>query len=127
MTDFTRPGDVTGVPPVADKFAPASRYYGAEVATLQLPDGRTIAYLRRRFLPPPESFALLHDHTVASGERLDQIAALYLGDPEQFWRIADANGAIAPEELTAEAGSIVRITLPAGVPGPSAGPDEEPV
>ncbi len=125
MTDFTRPGDVAGAPPTADKFPPTSRYYGAEVATLELPDGRTIAHLRRRFLPPPESFALLRQHTVAAGERLDQITALYLGDPEQFWRVADANGAVAPEDLTAEPGSVIRITLPAGVPGPTIA-DEEP-
>ena len=43
-------------------------------------------------------------------------AAQYLGDPEQFWRIADANGVTAPETLTDEAGTIVRITLPADVP-----------
>lgn len=101
----------------SDKFPPTSRYHDVEVATLELPDGRTVAYLRRRFVPPPESFALLREHVVRSGERLDHIAATYLGDAEQFWRIADANGAIAPEELTDAAGRRLRITLPAGIPG----------
>lgn len=100
----------------SDKFSPTSRYHGIDVATLTLPDGRTIAYVRRRFVPQPGRFALLREHVVRAGERLDHIAANYLGDPEQFWRIADANGAIAPETLTDEAGSIVRITLPADVP-----------
>ncbi len=100
----------------SDKFAPGSRYHDIEVATVAGPDGRTIAYLRRRFVPQPERFALLREHVVRAGERLDHLAALYLGDPEQFWRIADANGAIAPETLTDEAGDIVRITLPADVP-----------
>ena len=49
------------------------------------------------------------------------VAALHLGDPEQFWRIADANGAIAPEQLTDEPGRRLRITLPAGVPGAEEG------
>ncbi len=99
-----------------DKFSPSSRYYGIEMATYQDADGRTIAYVRRRFVPQPERFALLREHVVQSGERLDQVTAAYLGDPEQFWRIADANGAIAPETLTDNAGAIVRITLPADVP-----------
>ncbi|HZT57821.1 MAG TPA: LysM domain-containing protein, partial [Pyrinomonadaceae bacterium] len=55
------------------------------------------------------------EHTVTQGERLDQIAAQYLGDPEQFWRICDANGALRPEELL-ETGRRVRLTLPEGVP-----------
>lgn len=99
-----------------DRFPPTSRYHDLEVATLELPGGRRIAYLRRRFVPPPEAFALLRDHVVRDGERLDHVAALHLGDPEQFWRIADANGAIAPERLTETAGRRIRITLPAGVP-----------
>jgi hypothetical protein len=101
----------------SDKFAPTSRYHDVEVAQLALPDGRTIAYLRRRFVPPAESFALLREHTVRAGDRLDQVAAMHLGDPEQFWRVADANGAVAPEELTDVVGRRLRITLPAGVPG----------
>jgi hypothetical protein len=101
----------------SDTFPPGSRYHDIEVATLELPDGRRIAYVRRRFVPPPASFALLREHVVRAGERLDNIAALHLGDPEQFWRIADANGAIAPERLTEDPGRRIRITLPAGVPG----------
>ena len=99
-----------------DKFPPTSRYAGIDVATLHTSDGRKIAYLRRRVVPQPDRFALLREHVVVDGQRLDHIAATYLGDPEQFWRIADANGAIAPETLTDEAGDIIRITLPADVP-----------
>lgn len=33
----------------------------------------------------------LIEHTVKSGERLDQIAAYYYGDPSGWWRILDAN------------------------------------
>ena len=101
----------------SNKFPPTSRYYDVEVAHLEVGDGRTISYLRRRFIPAPEQHALLREHVVRQGERLDQIAATYLGDPEQFWRVADANGAIAAEDLTRDAGRALRITLPAGVPG----------
>jgi hypothetical protein len=100
----------------SDKFGPSSRYHDVEVATYTTKDGRTIAYLRRRFVPPPESFATLHEHVVRAGERLDQVAAAEIGDPEQFWRIADGNGASAPEELTDAPGRRLRITLPAGLP-----------
>jgi len=98
-------------------FAITSRYYGIKTAELETADGRRIVYLRRRFVPPPERFDLLLEHTVTEGERLDNITAQYLGDPEQFWRICDANGAIRPDELTEPIGRRLRITLPEGIPG----------
>jgi hypothetical protein len=94
-----------------------SRYHGVETARLPAVEGRTTAYLRRRFVPQPESFALLQEHTVVQGDRLDNIAARYFGNPEQFWRICDANRALRPEELTGTAGRKLRITLPGGIPG----------
>jgi hypothetical protein len=45
------------------------------------------------------------------------IAAQYLGDPEQFWRICDGNRAMRPDELTETIGRRLRITLPAGITG----------
>jgi len=101
----------------SDKFPPTSRYHDVEVAELELPDGRTVSYLRRRFVPAPERHALLREHVVRQDERLDHLAWTYLGDPEQYWRVADANGAMAPEDLTRDAGRRLRITLPAGIPG----------
>ena len=97
-------------------FPPTSRYHGIETATIETADGKTVIYVRRRFCPPPERFALLQEHVVTQGERLDNITARYLGDPEQFWRICDANGALKPEELE-EIGRWIRITLPEGIPG----------
>jgi hypothetical protein len=98
-------------------FPPTSRYYSIETTTLKTSDGRTIAYLRRRFLPAPNRFALLVEHFVLEGERLDSIAAKYMSDPEAFWRIADANAAMRPEELAETPGRRIRITLPEGIPG----------
>jgi hypothetical protein len=94
-----------------------SRYTGIEVAAYTAADGRTIAYLRRRFVPPPERFALLQEHSVRDSDRPDLLAQQYLGDPEQYWRIADANAVFWPEELTDDPGRLVRITLPEGIPG----------
>jgi hypothetical protein len=98
-------------------FPPTSRYHGIETATMEALDGRTVVYLRRRFVPSPEFFSLLQEHTVTESERLDNITAQYLGDPEQFWRICDANGVMRPDELTETIGKRIRITLPEGIPG----------
>ena len=94
-----------------------SRYSGIKTATWTAPEGREIVYLRRRFIAPPERFALLHNHIVQDGDRPDLLAFHYLGDPEQFWRIADPNVVFSPNELTDESGCRVAITLPEGIPG----------
>jgi len=97
-------------------FGPTSRYAGLQIAKIDL-DGETHLYVRRRFLPQPESLSVLGEHTVAHLERLDHIAARYFGDPELFWRIVDANRTLRPEELTETPGRRLDITLPEGVPG----------
>jgi len=94
-----------------------SRYYGIATVTLETQDGKQIVYLRRRFVPAPERFDLLLEHTVSEGERLDNIAALYLGDAEQFWRLCDANNVLQPGTLTETPGRKLRITLPEGIVG----------
>lgn len=98
-------------------FSPTSRYYSLETAKLEMDSGRQVVYIRRRFLPAPARFTLLQEHVVTQGDRLDNITAQYLGDPEQFWRICDANGVMHPAELTEEIGRRIRITLPEGIPG----------
>ncbi|HTQ15213.1 MAG TPA: hypothetical protein VMH86_15180 [Rhizomicrobium sp.] len=97
-------------------FSTASRYYGIDVETIAQ-DGRLIAYLKRRFVPQASRFQLLQEHTVADGERLDNVAAQYLGDPTLFWRLADANNAMRPETLTEKPGTKIRITMPENVSG----------
>lgn len=98
-------------------FPANSRYQMVDTTKLTLPDGTEVVYLRRRFAPPPERMALMQEHVVVQGDRIDNIAARYLGDPEQFWRIADANRAMQVSELTDELGRRLRITLPDGIPG----------
>jgi hypothetical protein len=96
-------------------FGPGSRYYGLETAQLSAtePDGlpRTIAYTRRRFIPPLADATRIVEHAFAAGERLDTVTARYLGDPTQFWQICDANLVLRPEELE-EVGRAVHIALP---------------
>jgi hypothetical protein len=101
-------------------FPLTSRYHTTQTAQLETADGEPVVYLRRRFVPAPERFELLTEHNVTDGERLDNITAQYLGDPEQFWRICDANGAMRPDELTETLGRRLRITLPEGLGTPHA-------
>lgn len=97
-------------------FAPDSRYADVEDAHLEvaLADGtsRTVAYKRRRFLPPVDAGATLAEHRVTAGDRLDLLAHAYLGQATAFWRLCDANPVVRPAELTAEAGRHFRIALP---------------
>lgn len=99
------------------QFPPNSRYYGVPLARMIAPDGRELVYLRRRFVPPPEQFTTLREHRAVQGDRLDSLAASYLGDPEAFWQLCDANGAIRPDELLEAVGRPLLITLPSGIPG----------
>lgn len=96
---------------------PTSRYFGLPTATWVDPDGRETLYIRRRFAPHPERLAEIGEHVVALGDRLDNVAASQVDDPEQFWRIADANRALRPEDLVERPGRRLRITLPEGVLG----------
>lgn len=98
-------------------FPPTSRYYGVETTTMETSGGKTVVYLKRRFIAQPERFELIKEHTVTEGDRPDNVAAQHLGDPEQFWRIADANNVMRPEELTDETGRKLRITQPEGIQG----------
>jgi len=97
-------------------FPPTSRYYGLPVEVIAGAGGEPVSYLARRFLPPSSSLALLRLHLVTEGERPDTIAARELGAPDAFWRIADGNDVMRPDELVT-AGRVVRITLPPGIPG----------
>lgn len=93
-------------------FEHTSRYYAIETATITTKDGQTIAYKRRRFLPQGDNMPLLIEVTVSHGDRLDIITNRILGDPEQFWRICDANNAMNPRELTEEPGQVIRVPVP---------------
>jgi hypothetical protein len=98
-------------------FPDNSRYHGVAITTLEQDNREAIVYLKRRFVPPPQNFALIQEHSVVEGDRVDNLAALYLGDPELYWRLCDANAVMRPDELTENAGDKVAITLPEGVPG----------
>jgi len=93
-------------------FPPTSRYANIETAKFVTAEGREVVYLRRRFLPDLRTIIVLTEHAVTEGDRLDNITARYLGDPEQFWRLGDANTEMRPDELTTEVGRRLSIPLP---------------
>lgn len=100
-------------------FPPGSRYHATPVVRRKLADGVERVWLAQRFPPDPDALAILEEHEVKGGERLDNIAADRLGDPEQFWRLCDANRALRPDELTETPGRRLRIPLPEGMTGGS--------
>ena len=108
---------LSGSAAVPARFPPNSRYHGVATLLRTEADGRTVAYLARRFIPAPENFVLARVHSVVQGDRLDLLASNHIGDPEQWWKIADANGAMQPEALTEILGLPLRIALPEGFTG----------
>jgi nucleoid-associated protein YgaU len=76
---------------------PKSRHAELESYELVLvPGERPLRlFVPRRIEEPAPSLL----HTVTASDRLDLLAHRYLGDPFLFWRIADANPALAPEDV----------------------------
>lgn len=93
-------------------FEPNSRYYRIETAGLEQDDGRKVVYVRRRFLPQGADLELLAEVGISEGDRLDLLTARTLGDPQQFWRVADANDCMNPEDLVDEPGEQLRVPVP---------------
>ena len=94
-------------------FPRASRYYAIEIARFTTSEQREIVYVRRRFIPLVNDAAVAVEYKIEQGDRLDNVTAQQLGDPEQFWRLCDANEAMQPTELE-EIGRWVKVPLPIG-------------
>ena len=67
-----------------------------------------VAYVRRRFIPAPVTSRSRRSHRGRHSDRPDLLAATYLGDPLLYWRIADANAVVDPNELTDTLGAAHR-------------------
>ena len=95
-------------------FPRTSRYFNVEIVKYVTSDQREIVYLRRRFLPRSNVAPIIAEHSVEEGDRLDNVTAKYLGDPEQFWQVCDVNEAMRPDELTEEIGRRLKVAMPTG-------------
>lgn len=114
MTDMLSALIAAGALPETS-YGANSRYYGLPVLEWTAPDGRLIRYVNRRFIPRPALFATLVTHNAQQGDRIDVLAARYLGDPLLYWRIADANLAVRPDDPLVLS-KPVAIPLPAATP-----------
>ena len=117
---YTVPGGGSGVIIAPDGYILSNSHvvHDAKHLEVTLADGRVVRYLRRRFLPDPATLVTIAEHRVGDGDRTDNLAAKYLGDPLQSWRMADANLTLRLEALVEEIGRRLRFTLPEGVQGP---------
>jgi hypothetical protein len=99
----------------SNPFPANSRYDGVPLA-LYTPNAEEpgIPYVLRRFIPQRREIAIVAEHIVQAAERPDLLAAQVLGDPELYWRLADANVVTDPFELTDTPGVRVVLPLPAG-------------
>jgi len=62
--------------------------------------GRTVAAVGPPAIPTMQT---LGDHLLRDHQRLDHLAAHYLGDANGFWRIATHNGRLLPDAALAAA------------------------
>jgi hypothetical protein len=104
----------------------SSRYYGTQTQQFTLPNGTPVMYLARRIVPQPATYTVTQPYVIVDGDRLDNLAARFLGDPLLYWMICDANGATDPDQLTfapdaagtgnAQAGRTILIPAAPGIP-----------
>lgn len=84
-------------------------------------EGRDRSEAMRLKGPPIETIKV--DAEIDATDQLDNLANQYLGDPELYWRICDANYEARPDDVTDDppetgAPRVIRIGLPPGVPAP---------
>jgi hypothetical protein len=97
---------------VSDYFALNSRYRGVPLRTRTAADGTVEAYVGRRIVPAMERYGVLGRRRLADDDRIDRIAADAFGDPEQYWKICDANGDPEPASAAGPAGRLLVIPMP---------------
>jgi len=83
-------------------FDEDSRYAKLPLKNHVDPAGRTVTYVARRIIRPPD--APVASIKVQPGDRLDLIADRAYGEPRQVWRVADANPTADHTTLTRRVG-----------------------
>jgi hypothetical protein len=95
---------------------PNSRYLNTPIEMLTKPDGTQVAYLQRRIIPQMQIYTSVQNYVVIDGDRLDNLAFKFLGNPLLFWMLCDANGVSDPESLTGQIGSTILIPIASAIP-----------
>jgi hypothetical protein len=81
-------------------FSANSRYAKAAIYTARAGRGTTVTAVRLPVRPHP---GVRRVHRRDDTQRLDLVAAHYLGDASASWRLCDASGTLAPDALAARA------------------------
>jgi nucleoid-associated protein YgaU len=84
-----------------------SRYRRAD-AYSSLDPGRSAQRIQGLLPHAADESDVRRVHRVIGGERLDQLAQRYYGDPLKYWLICDANDTIFPDDLMVP-GRVLRI------------------
>lgn len=77
-------------------FASNSRYINVADGVYVDASGRQRVYKILRLTPAAPT---IQAHSVVQEDRLDLLAFTFYRDPEQFWRICDANLTMRPDDL----------------------------
>jgi hypothetical protein len=78
-------------------FSQGSRYERVATAVYTDRGGHERPYVLLRTFPP--AAPTQQEYEFLEHDRLDLLAFRFFGDPEQFWRICDANRTLEPESL----------------------------
>jgi hypothetical protein len=97
---------------VSAEFPPNSRYHNVPLRKKTAPDGTDVTFVGRRIIPAMDRYRALDRYRTATDSRIDNVAAEVFGDPEQYWRICDANGEAEPATATTPAGRLLVIPMP---------------
>jgi hypothetical protein len=77
-------------------FYKGSRYEKVADYKFRRHDGSEVLLKKKRDMPESGSRLI---HTVQEGERTDTLAHRYYRDPLKFWKLADGNFEMNPEDL----------------------------
>lgn len=87
-------------------FDSTSRYTSVDDYTVKDSQGRQVKIKKIRFIPATPAKLT---RQVVQGDRQDLLAYLYYQAPERYWRIADANEVMDPDELVVQPGRQILI------------------
>lgn len=92
-------------------FFKGSRYEKVDDYKFKRSDGSEVSIKQKRKIPDPLGKIL---HVVQEGDRTDLLAYRYYRDPLKFWKLADANEEMNPENLMSKTGE--KIIVPPNDP-----------
>lgn len=88
-----------------------SRYEKVENYKFRRRDGSEVLIKKKRRIPEPRGKLI---HIVLEGDRTDLLAYRYYEDPLKFWKLADGNSEMNPEDLLERPGE--KIIIPPNDP-----------